>query len=143
MIYCPKSTRQQHMDSNWWPTVMTPNCIFWMNAIHRCRKVGIIPFAFGKCSSQVSGILCTIVTSTLICVMARCHVFILLHVRVSSQSFIQCITIYLVYFWLLNFKTLLYIKHQRCSYKGCFTLWLFKWRGCGIEWPNFVESPKK
>jgi hypothetical protein len=27
--------------------------------------------------------------------------------------------------------------------KGHFTLWLSKSRGRGIEWPNFVESPKK
>jgi hypothetical protein len=27
--------------------------------------------------------------------------------------------------------------------KGRFTLWLSKSRGSGIEWPNFVESPKK
>jgi len=27
--------------------------------------------------------------------------------------------------------------------KGCFTLWSSKSRSCGIEWPNFVESPKK
>jgi len=26
---------------------------------------------------------------------------------------------------------------------GCYTLWLFKLRGCGIEWSNFVKSLKK
>jgi hypothetical protein len=28
-------------------------------------------------------------------------------------------------------------------YKGRFTLWPSKSRGRAIEWPNFVESPKK
>jgi hypothetical protein len=27
--------------------------------------------------------------------------------------------------------------------KGRLTLWPSKSRGCWIEWPNFVESPKK
>jgi hypothetical protein len=27
--------------------------------------------------------------------------------------------------------------------EGRFTLWPSKLRGCGIKWPNFVESPKK
>jgi len=46
-------------------------------------------------------------------------------------------------FWFLMLFVLGRVGEQNDMNHGCFTLWPSKSRGRGIEWPNFVESPKK